>query len=207
MKSLSKVIERGNRAAFVKWSNTDPVATSDGVAVGNIAKQEKAKEQFIEGYDEGFKKGEAEGKAAGMKPLQDSAQKLSQVMNALTQPYVQINEQAENEFMTLVLSLTKHIIKKELETSPDTIMSVIREAMSVLSGTIRDVKISINPQDAVIFKENIDASDQNIHYTIIEDKTIGRGGCKVKTETSSVDATIEKQFEAFSSQLLGDDDE
>ncbi|THB65248.1 MAG: hypothetical protein D6B27_08975 [Gammaproteobacteria bacterium] len=206
MKSLSKLIEKGNRDAFDRWTSTPNIATKDGVLVSDTATQEKQKQEFLNGYEQGFKQGEEEGRAAGFKEVQGNANALKSIIQNMATPFASLNEQAEQEFINLAVSMAQHIIRKEIETDPQIIISVVKEVFSLLAADVKSVRINVNPADAVILKENLE-SDDDYKIKIVEDRSVTRGGCKVTTESSTIDATIEKQFESLTSQISGDADE
>ncbi len=210
MKTLSKVIEKNDKEAMARWTSQGPISVKNGkiVSAGSSAKAaEEAKKKFQQGYDEGFEKGLQEGRAKGQQETQTNAKKLTEIAAAMAQPYAEIDEAAEAEFINLALELAKHIIKRELQTQPEAIASVVHEALSGLVNVTSNVIVAINPEDAKILKgqEQNFAEVPNIVFR--EDPSISRGGCRVQSNSSRIDATIEKQFEQLSQQLSSEEEE
>ena len=50
--------------------------------------------------------------------------------------------------------------------------------------------LHLHPEDAQLVHELLPASDSETQWHIIEDVSVGRGGCRVATDTSQVDATV-----------------
>ena len=210
MKTLSKVIEKDDREALARWTSTGPVSVQNGKVVPVTPKlnvEEEAKKRFEQAYQEGFEKGLQEGRAKGQQEVSATAQKLVQIVTALGQPYAEIDDAAEAEFINLALALAKQVIKRELQTQPEAIASIVHQALSSLSNVTSDVIVTVNPEDAEILKQE----DQNFGelgaVTFKEDASIARGGCRVQSSASRVDATIEKQFEQLTQQLTGEQSE
>ena len=210
MKTLSKVIEKDDNEALARWTSMGPVSVQNGRVVPATPKpnlEEEAKKRFEDAYQEGFEKGLQEGRAKGQQEISANAQKLMQIATALGKPYAEIDEAAEAEFINLALALAKQVIRKELQTQPEAIASIVHQALSTLSNVTSDVIVTVNPEDAAILKEE----DQNFSelgsVKFKEDATIARGGCRVQSSASRVDATIEKQFEQLTQQLTGQLDE
>jgi flagellar assembly protein FliH len=61
----------------------------------------------------------------------------------------------------------------------------------------------LHPDDASLIREVYSMSDQEQGWVINEDPLISRGGCRVVTETSRVDATLESRLANIIAPLLG----
>ena len=206
-KVKKRVIERGDVAALGRWA-TRPVHynSSHDNALSNVTINKAAKDsQFQKGYDEGFDQGLREGRDAAQKELQKKMQQFDQLMRNLSQPFASLDEQAEGEFVRLALSLARQIIRREIQTQPGQIVAVVREALSILSGSVTDIKIHVHPDDAQTLREHMSSAEQERTYEVVDDSTISRGGCRVRSSSSIIDATIEKQFAKLSAQFLGDE--
>ncbi len=210
MKTLSKVIEKDDKEALARWTSMGPVSVQNGKIVPTTTKpnlEEEAQKRFEQAYQEGFEKGLQEGRAKGQQEISANAQKLAQIAQAMAAPYAEIDEAAEAEFINLALALAKQVIRKELETQPEAIASIVHQALASLANVTSDVIVTVNPEDAEILKQE----DQNFgelgKVTFKEDASIARGGCRVQSSASRVDATIEKQFDQLTQQLTVEQDE
>ncbi len=210
MKTLSKVIEKDDKEALARWTSMGPVSVQGGKIVPVTPRpnlEEEAKQKFEQAYQEGFEKGLQEGRAKGQQEISASAQKLTQIAAAMAQPYAEIDESAEAEFINLALALAKQVIKQELQTQPEAIAGIVHQALSTLSNVTSDVIVSINPEDAVILKQEDQNFGELANVTFKEDVSIARGGCRVQSSASRVDATIEKQFEQLTQQISDEESE
>lgn len=169
-----------------------------------------------EAYDEGFNIGKEEGLAAGHKEGMEQAmkagakqiaaevQRLHQIIQAFTEPLAEVDERVEEELVALAVAIARQLVRRELKTDPKQIVGVVREAMSALPAQARNVRIHLHPEDAAIVREHLLIGDRDEEaWRLVEEPLLTRGGCRIHTEHSQVDATVEKRLNAVVSTLLG----
>ena len=71
-----------------------------------------------------------------------------------------------------------------------------REALAVLPVSSRAVRVLLHPEDAELVREAYALGDGDLKWQVVEDPVIQHGGCKVLTETSQIDATVESRLNA-----------
>lgn len=102
--------------------------------------------------------------------------------------------------LPIALKAAKRIVAKELETSPETIVDIVIQAISPISES-RKVTIYVNRED----KDFLDAQKSRLKeilqqaeiLTIQEKPDVERGGCIIQTEGGMINATIENQWRAL----------
>ena len=67
------------------------------------------------------------------------------------------------------------------------------------------VRIHLHPDDArmLLAEDSTDAFERQVR--VIEDVTLTRGGARIQTDVSAVDATVESRLNAIAAQLFGDE--
>jgi flagellar assembly protein FliH len=167
------------------------------------ALQEEAKR---EGYEQGRLEGQAfghrEGLEEGRRAVQEKVQRLDGLMRALDMPFRELDDQVEREIVTLVIGMVRQLVRREIRTDPAQIVGVVREALAVLPVSSRAVRVLLHPEDAELVREAYAIGDADLKWQMVEDPVIQRGGCKVVTETSRVDATLESRINALIAPLL-----
>jgi flagellar assembly protein FliH len=73
----------------------------------------------------------------------------------------------------------------------------------VLPVAARNVRLALHPEDAALIREALSVGDDNQHIQLIEDPVQSRGGCKVLTDTSQIDASVESRLNAIIANVLG----
>ena len=160
--------------------------------------------------DEGFEQGRNEGHAFGHREgieegRRESLQRLAQfdqLIHALHEPFEQLDDQVEREIVTLVISMVRQLVRREIKTDPGHIIGVVREALSVLPVAARNLRLLLHPEDASLVREVYALGETEQKWQIVEDPVIQRGGCKVLTDTSQIDATLESRLNALIAPLL-----
>ncbi len=162
-----------------------------------------------EGYARGLEEGRKAGIARYEPQIKTSLQQFEAIMSTLAVPLVQLDDQVEQELLSLVLIIARHLVRRELSTDPGQVVAAIREALNALPIAARNVRLQLHPEDAALVRELLAESEGERAWRILEDPVISRGGCRVLTDVSLIDATVEKRLTAIAAELLGgerDDD-
>lgn len=160
-----------------------------------------------EGHAKGFEQGQKEGLAAGKKQIDDAARRLEKIIKAFTQPMDEVDETVEEELLALALVVARQVIRREILQDPQLILAVVREAMSELPTAARQVRLYLHPDDATLVREISHADDgEERAWKIVDDVTISRGGCRIESQTSRIDASVEKRLETVVANIFGDRD-
>jgi flagellar assembly protein FliH len=130
---------------------------------------------------------------------------LDTVIQALQSPLQNLDDLVENDLVELVFSIAGQLIRREINTQPDQIIAVIRDSLGVLPTGARDIRVFLHPEDAKLARELMSLSEQEQVWKIIEDPSLTRGGCRVQTEHSRVDATVESRLNEVIASVLGDE--
>jgi flagellar assembly protein FliH len=160
-------------------------------------------EGFEQGKSAGFEYGHKEALVEGRKLLEQRVQQFDELMQVMDQPLKILDEQVEKELVELVIAMVRQLIRREVKVDPGHIIGVVREALGVLPVSSRSVRLVLNPEDAGLIRQVFDVTDKELGWTIMEDPVMARGGCKVLTETSQIDATLESRLAALVAPLLG----
>jgi flagellar assembly protein FliH len=199
---LSKVID-GRQSAYERWE-LPVVEGRDAFNSVQPMTADKLEAIHKQAYQEGFAQGHKEGLEAGQKEIATQMQRLKQILNALAEPLQAADDQVEQELIALAMAVAKQIIRREIEQNPEQVTALVREAMAELPSSARNVRIYLHPDDAVLVREALNTEeDETAPWKIVEDMVLTRGGCRVESDTSRVDASLDKRLNAILSELLG----
>jgi len=165
--------------------------------------KEAHKEGFERGKKEGFSYGHKEALEVGRKQLRDKMQAMDRIFHALETPFKQLDEQVEQELITLAIAIVKQLVRREMKIDSSQILGVVQEAINILPVSSRNVRLVLNPDDAVVVREVYASTETELGWVIVEDPILARGGCRVLTDTSLVDATLESRLASLIAPLLG----
>jgi flagellar assembly protein FliH len=161
-----------------------------------------------EAYNEGFAVGEKEGfHSTTLKVRQEAEVALSakiagleQLMAHLFEPIAEKDTQIEKSLVDLVQHITKQVIQRELAIDSTQIEHVMREALKLLPLGVGNVRLYINPQDFEQVKALRERHEET--WRIVEDESLLPGGCRVETEHSRIDATVETRIAQVMDKLF-----
>ena len=153
-----------------------------------------------EAYNEGFATGEKEGFHSTQLKVRQEAEvalaaklaSLEQLMANLLDPIADQDTQIERGVVLLVEHIARKVVQRELTTDSRQIGSVLRDALKLLPMGAQNVRIFINPQDFAQVKALRERHEET--WRILEDDTLQAGGCRIETEHSRIDASIETRI-------------
>lgn len=165
--------------------------------------QQKAYDEgFQEGRKEGFEKGHQEGLDAAQKQVQQKLQQLDRFFTALNEPFHELDNQVEEEIVALVIKMVRQLVRREIKMDSNIIVGVVREALGILPVNARNIHVILHPSDAALLQEIYDMGQVDQNWKIKEDPTIQRGGCKVITDSSQIDATLDARIDHLIAPLM-----
>jgi flagellar assembly protein FliH len=165
--------------------------------------QQKAYEEgFEKGKEEGFAFGHKEGLTQSKQTLHQYTERMDALFTTLSEPLRELDQQVERSILDLVLAIVRQLVRREVKSDPNLIIGVVREALSILPVSSRNVRLLVHPDDAGLIREVYALGDSEIGWTLVDDPVISRGGCKVVTETSQVDATLDTRLASLIAPLL-----
>ncbi|BAQ73363.1 flagellar assembly protein H [Pseudomonas sp. Os17] len=161
-----------------------------------------------EAYNEGFATGEKEGfHSTTLKVRQEAEvalvaklQALEQLMVNLFEPIAEQDMQIEKTLVELVKHVAREVIQRELAMDSSQIEHVMREALKLLPLGVGNVRLYVNPQDFEQVKSLRERHEES--WRIVEDEALLPGGCRVETEHSRIDASVETRITQAMDQLF-----
>jgi flagellar assembly protein FliH len=146
--------------------------------------------------EEAYRQGVAAGRQEAALQAQAERAALKNVSDALNEMMQEFEQGLANDVLSMSLELTKLIVRHAIRVKPDLVLSVVREAVASLTGLDGSSTVHLNPADAALLRElaREDPALGALPWKIIEDTRIERGGCRLETATSEVDATLETRW-------------
>lgn len=147
------------------------------------------------GYEEGLKKAQEE--------ISEYKSALQNVFNSMLNPLKELDNEVINAVASLSISISKQIIRRELTISSDQVVSVVREGIQYLPLDKSHLTIFLNPKDVSIVRSVFSKDDLTDSYSLVEDPSIDPGGCKLTTEESTIDASVDSQIAQIAADIFG----
>ena len=156
---------------------------------------------FEQGYKEGYDKGAADSVTKIKQEFDQKKQAFESLLHSLSKPLADIDEAAEQQILQLVVVLAQQLVRRELRLEPAAVIAVIRESVALLPASTQNIKVRLNPEDATLVRELLAGGEGQ--WQLIDDPLITRGGCRIESNTSRIEATLESRLAALSASLLG----
>jgi len=186
----------GAKGVDVEVGRVKAPTASDLEEIQQQAIQEGAKQ----GYEEGF----AKGLKAGESKILQQVKSLESIIQALASPFDEFDERVENEIASLAIQISKQLVRRELKVDSGQVVGVVKEAIAALPSSAQHIRLFLHPEDLELVKSAL-SLDDSARWELVEDPVITRGGCRVATDVSTIDATIENRLLAIIAQALGDE--
>jgi len=155
-------------------------------------RQEAWNEGFATGEKEGFHSTQLKVRQEAEVALAGKVASLEQLMTHLLEPIAEQDKQIEKAMVHLVEHIAREVIRRELATDSSQIAVVLRDALKLLPMGAQNVRIFINPQDFALVKAMRERHEES--WKIVEDDELLAGGCRIETEHSRLDASVETRI-------------
>jgi flagellar assembly protein FliH len=210
---LSKVISKDalGELSYEAWQ----VPEVQGVLVGRKPEEEEAhrtrtaltaqqlEEIQEQARKEAFEQGYQDGLRAGAEEIRARVQRLEQLLGTLARPFEELDAAVEQQLCRLAMLVAGHLVRRELKTDPGQVIATVREGLAALPVSSRDIRVLLHPEDAQLVRDAFALSEGDGRIEIVDDPVQSRGGCRIQTEFSQIDATVETRLNAIIAQVLG----
>lgn len=163
-------------------------------------RQEAYNEGFTAGERDGFHSGQVRARQEAEVALTAKLRSLEIVMEQLLEPIAQQDRELEQALVRLVEHVTKQVIQRELKDDSTQLQRILREALKLLPMGAENIRIHLNPQDFDLVKALRDRHDER--WKLLEDENLLPGGCRIESENSVIDASIETRLAQALTQIM-----
>ena len=198
---MSKVIRSEDLSDCQTWLL--PEVKREGMGRSKPVTARQLEEIQNQARQEGFQQGLREGRDAGLKELREQVQILEKIVRGLDKPFEQLDETVEQQLAQLAMLVARQLVRRELKTEPEQVIAVVREALAALPVAARNVRLALHPDDAALVREAMSVDQGQQQLQLVEDPVQTRGGCRVFTDTSQIDASVEARLNAVIARVMG----
>jgi flagellar assembly protein FliH len=114
----------------------------------------------------------------------------------------EIAMRSERELVRLAIEIAKKVVHREVTIDNEIVMTLARIGLSRMHNRIA-ATIHLNPDDLQFVEAHRERLEAGHTLDLVEDRSIGRGGCLLHSEMGDVDARIEQQFAEIERAFLG----
>jgi flagellar assembly protein FliH len=192
----------------------DPAKAEENRAVRerNLLRRQAADEGRAQGIEEGRAIGQEEGRMAALEEGRRMQAEIAEAQRAEVERFAQAmaefaddayrsvrewTRQAEERLADLAIEIARRAIFSELQLSRESIIEIVREAVSEAGHTDR-IRIRVNPLDAGVLESHrseLEASLGQVRGIEFAPDDAIRAGCLIESEHGQVDARVETFLE------------
>lgn len=198
---MSKIIRSETLEDCQTWLLPD--VGPGGALANKPATARQLEEIQKQAHQEGFQHGLKDGREAGLQELKKYTQMLQIQLQGLDAPFQQLDESVEQQLAELAMLVARQLVRRELKTEPEQVISAVREALAQLPVAARNVQLAVHPEDAALIREALSIGEEHQPFKLIDDPVQTRGGCKIVTDNSQIDASVESRLNAVIAKVLG----
>jgi flagellar assembly protein FliH len=153
------------------------------------------------GYEEGFKTGLSAGFEEGMRNASAEIAKISALAGSFSGSIDELEAQVADDLLALAIDIARQVVRNSLRIKPELVVTTVREAIASLANPHGHPVLVLNPEDAGIVRQQLSEQLAHTAWRIIEDPTVERGGCKVESGGSEVNALIAQRWQRVVEQF------
>ncbi len=168
------------------------MAQTASLPVAEVAASEIDPAVIDKARAEGYALGLAEGKRQREQHAAAECDSMQALMRAFEKMRQDLQASLADEVLSLALEMAKVMIRQALEFNPHAVLPALREATLALPGLGQQTVLHLHPQDAALVRPLLtqDPTLAQTAWTVVEDTRVERGGCRLETAQSEVDATL-----------------
>jgi flagellar assembly protein FliH len=181
--------------------------TSQSAAIPEPTTGSRDAAELIGAREQAYGEGLEAGKREAGTMLESERVALKALVASMNELMQDFEQSLANDVLSMSLELAKLIVRQSLRVKPEVVIAVVREAVESLPGVSDQTVLLVHPADAVLIRKAVedDRALAELPWKIVEDAHIERGGCRLETPTTEVDATLETRWRRVLASLGRDD--
>lgn len=190
----NRVIPKEQLSAYQRWeldTLEDPAHAGQGRESVALPTAEDVERIQAQASQEGFAAGYREGK----EQARAEALRFNQMLTGLGAELEHFEQAMGQEMLALVLEICRQMVRQALQVKPELVLGVVREAINSLPHANHHPHIALHPDDAALVRTHLAEELAHSHWRIVEDAHMQRGGCRLETASSEIDATLESRWQ------------
>ncbi|NMG45896.1 flagellar assembly protein FliH [Aromatoleum toluvorans] len=144
-------------------------------------------------FDEARREGHEAGFAEGAELARQQAGRLAGLADGLDDALKRLDQDVAEEIVALAIEVARQMVRRTLAENPEeAVIETVRAALSQLPQA--QVRIHVHPDDVALVRTYLADQPTHLHHHLLEDDTMTRGGCRLQSPASEIDATVETRW-------------
>ncbi|MEW6202606.1 MAG: FliH/SctL family protein, partial [bacterium] len=158
------------------------------------------------GFKEGYQAGYTKGKNQSIEEIKNSLNMISRTIEELKAYRSDLLNEARNDIVKMAVNVAERVLHKEIMTDPNSVVSVVKNAIKKVNFK-KQFLVHVNPLDLEVLQQQNDEIAALLEsYELLKfaaNPKVEPGGCIIQTESGTVDARVDRQFQEIKEQVLG----
>lgn len=206
MSSLKNASELG--VAYQRWEPEalDPTGSGGSrdalVQMPTAADVEAIHQQaHEEGYQAGFAEGVEAARQQRDAALSEELRQLQALMDPVAEAMREFEQVVSEDLLALALEIARQMLRQAIRVKPDLVLPVVHGALESLPQNTPHPHLHLHPEDAALVRSAMQSEIALGGWKIVEDQRVARGGCRIETPVSEIDATVENRWKRIAAAL------
>lgn len=154
-----------------------------------------------EGYNAGYAEGLATGRKLGQAQAEEELRRLGALLASVEGAIGQLEQDTAEALLGLALKIAEQILRQALRAKPELLLTIVQGVMEGVPQHAPHPHLHLHPDDAALVRAQMGGELNQGGWRIIEDQRIARGGCRIETAISEVDATLAHRWQRLAAAL------
>ncbi len=177
-----------------------PAAAAAPVAPPPAPEPEPSQQELLHaarqsGYQDGYRDGMAALEAFKQSFAQQISAQLGQLVRNFDADFRALEDEMAQALARCAVELARQVVRSEISQRPEHIARVAHDAVEALQLSARHVRVRVNPADYPLVMEGAGEEMRAREAQVLPDPEVPRGGCKVDSDISSVDASLAARWQ------------
>jgi len=156
-------------------------------------------------YEEGLAKGQEKGYGEGIKKAEPVVTRMQELLSELEGLWHHLVQTYEAQIIDLVGRAAEKVVLSHVALDHETVKRSIQQAFGTIPEPV-SATIEVNPKEMEYIetlKEDFFTQVKSLkHVSFIPNASVSPGGCRIKTDTGEVDATVESRLDAVRQSIM-----
>ncbi|WP_231512373.1 FliH/SctL family protein [Paucibacter sp. KBW04] len=157
--------------------------------------QELLHEARQAGYQDGYRDGMAALDAFKQSFAKQMAAQLGVLVQNFDADFRAMEDEMAQTLARCALELARQVVRSEISQRPEHIAKVAHDAVEALQLSAKHVRVRVNPADYPLVMDGAGEEMRAREAQVLPDPEVPRGGCKVESDISSVDASLAARWQ------------
>jgi flagellar assembly protein FliH len=158
-------------------------------------------EGFLAGQQAGHQEGYQTGYAEGSLKAAMETEQLAALVVSMGQALQEVDKNVSQSLLDLAIELAQQMVRQVLKVDREILLPIVRDAISSLPHFSPGAHIMLHPDDAEIVRDRMGEQLTHSGWKVLEDARIAKGGVRIETANSQIDATLETRWERITANM------